>query len=31
MAAAGLPPDRLRLGLRGDPGSPAREVRVFQR
>jgi hypothetical protein len=31
MGAAGLSPDRLRLGLRGDPGMPAREVRVFQR
>lgn len=31
MGAAGVPAEQLRLGLRGDPGSPAREVRVFQR
>lgn len=31
MGAAGVPSEQLRLGLRGDPGDPAREVRVFQR
>jgi hypothetical protein len=31
MGAAGVPAEQVRLGLRGDPGTPAREVRVFQR
>jgi hypothetical protein len=31
MGAAGVAGDRIRLGLRGDPGIPAREVRVFLR
>lgn len=31
FAAAGVPSERLRLVLRGDPGSPAREVRVYVR
>jgi hypothetical protein len=31
LAAAGVPPARLRLGLRGDPGTPPREVRVYAR
>ena len=31
FGAAGVSADRLRLGLRGDPGSPAREVRVYVR
>lgn len=31
LGAAGIPPDRVRLGLLGDAGSPARDVRVFQR
>jgi hypothetical protein len=31
LAAAGVPPARLRLGLRGDPGNPPREVRVYAR
>jgi hypothetical protein len=31
LGAAGLPSDRVRLGLLGDAGSPARDVRVFQR
>ena len=31
MGAAGVASDRIRLGLRGDPGSPSREVRVFLR
>lgn len=29
--AAGVAQDRIHLGLRGDPGDPAREVRVFAR
>ena len=31
LATAGVPPDQLRLGLRGDPGAPVREVRVYVR
>ena len=31
LATAGVPPEQLRLGLRGDPGQPAREVRVYVR
>lgn len=31
LATAGVPPDQLRLGLRGDPGHPVREVRVYVR
>ena len=31
FAAAGVPFERLRLGLRGDPGQPPREVLVFVR
>ena len=31
MGAAGVPAERIRLGLRGDPGAPAREVRVLLR
>lgn len=31
MGAAGVLSDRLHLGLRGDNGNPAREVRVFVR
>jgi len=31
MGAAGVPSERLHLGLRGDPGSPAREVRIYVR
>ena len=31
MGAAGVPSDWLTLGLRGDPGVPAREVRVHLR
>lgn len=31
LGAAGIPSDRIRLGLLGDAGSPARDVRVFQR
>jgi hypothetical protein len=27
----GVPPDRVHLGFRGDPGSPPREVRVYVR
>jgi hypothetical protein len=27
----GVPPDRVHIGLRGDPGSPPREVRVYVR
>jgi hypothetical protein len=29
LATAGVPPERLHLGLRGDPGNPVREVRVY--
>ncbi|KAA5610999.1 hypothetical protein [Rhodovastum atsumiense] len=31
LATEGVPPGQIRLGLRGDPGSPAREVRVYVR
>lgn len=31
LATAGVPPDQLRLGLRGDSGHPVREVRVYVR
>jgi hypothetical protein len=31
LGEAGVPPDRLRLGVQGDPGVPAREVRVYVR
>ena len=31
LGAAGIPSDRVRLGLQGDAGSPGRDVRVFQR
>lgn len=31
LGAAGIPAERVRLGLQGDPGTPARDVRVFQR
>jgi hypothetical protein len=31
LATAGVPPGQLRLGLRSDPGNPAREVRVYVR
>lgn len=31
LGQAGVPPDRLRLGVQGDPGAPAREVRVYVR
>jgi hypothetical protein len=31
LATAGVPPDQIRLGLRGDPGQPVREVRVYVR
>ena len=31
IGAAGISSERLHLGLRGDPGSPAREVRVYLR
>ncbi len=31
MNAAGVPQEKLHLGLRGDPGSPAREVRIYLR
>ena len=31
LATAGVPPEQLRLGLRGDPGNPVREVRVYVR
>jgi hypothetical protein len=29
LATAGVPPERLHLGLRSDPGNPVREVRVY--
>lgn len=29
LASAGVDPDKIHLGLRGDPGSPVREVRVY--
>lgn len=31
LATAGVQPTQIRLGLRGDPGNPAREVRVYVR
>jgi hypothetical protein len=31
LATQGVPPEQLRLGLVGDAGSPAREVRVYVR
>ena len=31
LGAAGIPAERVLLGLQGDAGSPARDVRVFQR
>ncbi len=31
LATAGVPPEQLRLSLRGDPGNPVREVRVYVR
>jgi hypothetical protein len=31
LGQAGVPPERLRLGVQGDPGAPAREVRVYVR
>ena len=31
LATAGVPPNQLRLGMRVDPGNPAREVRVYVR
>jgi hypothetical protein len=31
LAADGVSPDRVHIGFRGDPGSPAREVRVYVR
>ena len=31
MVAVGIPQDRMRLGLRGDPGTPPREVRIYVR
>ncbi len=31
LGQAGIPPERLRLGVQGDPGTPAREVRVYVR
>ena len=31
LATAGVPPEQLRLGLRGDQGQPVREVRVYVR
>ena len=31
LGAAGIPSERVRLGLQGDGGNPARDVRVFQR
>ena len=29
IAASGVPPERITIGLRGDPGSPRREVRIY--
>jgi hypothetical protein len=29
LQASGVPPERIVLRLRGDPGSPAREVRIY--
>jgi hypothetical protein len=31
LATAGVPPEQIRLGVRGDPGNPPREVRVYVR
>ena len=31
LAAAGVDPERVHIGLRGDPGTPPREVRVYVR
>jgi hypothetical protein len=31
LGFAGVSPERIHLGLRGDPGAPAREVRVYVR
>ncbi len=31
LATAGVPPKQLRLSMRSDPGTPAREVRVYVR
>jgi len=31
LATAGVPPEQLHLGLRGDSGNPVREVRVYVR
>ena len=31
LATSGVPPEQLRLGLRGDSGQPVREVRVYVR
>lgn len=31
LGAAGIPAERVRLGLQGDGGNPARDVRVLQR
>jgi hypothetical protein len=31
LAADGVLPDRIHLGLRGDPGTPPREVRIYGR
>ena len=31
LGGAGVPPEQLRLGLRGDTGQPVREVRVYVR
>ncbi|MBN8891315.1 MAG: hypothetical protein BGP12_22895 [Rhodospirillales bacterium 70-18] len=31
LASLGVPPDRVHIGVRGDAGSPAREVRVYAR
>ncbi len=29
LQASGVPPDRIVLRMRGDPGKPAREVRIY--
>jgi fermentation-respiration switch protein FrsA (DUF1100 family) len=31
LQAIGVPPERIRLGLRADPGAPPREIRVYVR
>ncbi len=31
LATAGVPPEQIHLGQRGDPGNPVREVRVYVR